>query len=116
MTLERVSGENDPALETIKMQVAFEALYATELRRLRDEQATLDRDNRALLTKIIEIGTDIQSNAQVASLYRAIFKLLLANAGVDAVDRGVEREVAAALESVFPQAGLNAFNMMKKTE
>lgn len=28
----------------------------------------------------------------------------------------MEREVAAALESVFPQAGLNAFNMMNVEE
>jgi hypothetical protein len=51
----------------------------------------------------------------VASLYRAIFKLMLANSCVEEtkIDRTVEREIAAALESVFPQAGLNAFNMMR---
>jgi hypothetical protein len=40
--------------------------------------------------------------------------LLLSNSTVEKakIDRSVEREVAAALESVFPQAGLNAFNLL----
>jgi hypothetical protein len=45
----------------------------------------------------------------VTNLYRQIFQFLLANGCVDAVTRTVEREVAAALESVFPKFGLKAF-------
>ena len=125
-TLHRLRQLDDPLLETIKMQVAFESLYATEIQRKRAENFRLDAANAAQLGRILEIGTNISSNAQVASLYRAIFKLMLANgcvqqqpaaggsagAAAPVPDRNVDREIAAALESVFPQAGLNAFNML----
>lgn len=44
-------------------------------------------------------------------MYRKIFKFLLDFAPTDksGVDRAIEREVAAALESVFPRLGLKAF-------
>lgn len=118
MTLERCLRKDDPLFETIRMQVTFESFYATELQRLRQEQLKQEDDNNARLDRIIQIGTNLQSNAQVASLYRALFKLMLANSCVndDKRDRNVEREIAAALESVFPQAGLNAFNMMTQDE
>lgn len=118
LSLERCVKKDDPIFETVKMQVTFESLYATELHRLRQEQVKRDQSNNQQLDKIVQIGTNLQSNAQVASLYRSIFKLMLANSCVDEGrrDRNVEREIAAALESVFPQAGLNAFNMMMPDE
>jgi hypothetical protein len=118
MAMEQCVRTDDPVFETIKMQVTFESFYATELHRLRQEQVTKDQSNQGQLAKVVEIGTNLQSNAQVASLYRSIFKLMLANSTVPegGRDRNVEREIAAALESVFPQAGLNAFNMMSADE
>lgn len=118
LTMEQCVRKDDPIFETIKMQVTFESFYATELHRLRQEQVKKDQSNKAQLEKIVSIGTNLQSNAQVASLYRAMFKLMLSNSCVDEGrrDRNVEREIAAALESVFPQAGLNAFNMMSPDE
>lgn len=118
MTLERCTRKDDPIFETIRMQVTFESFYATELQRLRQKQIKKEQDNKTDLDKIVEIGTHLQSNAQVASLYRSIFKLILSNSCVEESkqDRNVEREIAAALESVFPQAGLNAFNMTNADE
>lgn len=118
MVLERCTRKDDPVFETMRMQVTFESFYATELHRLRQEQTKRETDNKEQLDKIVAVGTNLQSNAQVASLYRSIFKLMLANSTVeeDKRDRNVEREIAAALESVFPQAGLNAFNMMTAAE
>ena len=50
---------------------------------------------------------DADGFCAVANLYRAIFRLLINNSGVEkeAMDRTVEREIVAALESVFPQSG-----------
>jgi hypothetical protein len=137
-TLQRLRQMDEPLLETLKMQVDFEALYATEIARKRAANYTLDQSNSAQLARILEVGTNITSNAQVAALYRAIFKLMLANgcvehggqqqsgsnapaAGANAApaassDRNIDREIAAALESVFPQAGLNAFNMLSAAD
>lgn len=118
LTINMCVSKDDPVFETVKMQVTFESFYATELHRLRQEQIKKDQSNQGQLEKIVAIGTNLQSNAQVASLYRSIFKLMLSNSCVDENrrDRNVEREIAAALESVFPQAGLNAFNMMSPDE
>lgn len=117
-SLHRLQQLDDPLVETLKMQVAFESLYATEVQKKRTRNYVLDQENAAQLAKILAIGTNIQSNAQVASLYRAIFRLMLQNGCVDlqVPDRNVDREIAAALESVFPQAGLNSFNMMSPGE
>ena len=132
-TLHRLHQLDDPLLETLKMQVAFESLYAAEIQRKRQTNYNLDQANSTQLGRIMEIGTNISSNAQVASLYRAIFKLMLANGCVEspasaagaasaasppppASDRNVDREIAAALESVFPQSGLNAFNTLSASD
>ncbi len=94
--------------------MTFESTYAHELHKLRSKHHTEESDTAKALTSIVEIGSNLTSPQQVANLYRAIFRLLLAQSGVDKsrIDKSVEREIAGALESVFPQAGLNAFQMM----
>lgn len=118
LTIERALSQNDPAYETIKMQVTFESFYAMELLRMRNKAQQNDQKSSELLDKIVDLGNNLSSNTHVAALYRSIFKLLLANGCVEdnRNTRNVEREIAAALESVFPQAGLNAFNMMSGDE
>lgn len=116
LIIQRLSQQDDPRFDAVRMQVAFESLYASELQKLRKKQMVEDQENSLQLDNIVKIGTNIANNTQVANLYRAIFKLMLSNSGVEKVDRNVEREVAAALESVFPQAGLNAFNLMTADE
>lgn len=74
------------------MQVTFESLYASEMLKLRNQHVHDEQENKAMLDKIIDIGTALTSNQQVASLYRAIFRLLLANSTVEKskMDRNVE--------------------------
>lgn len=117
-TLHRLHQADDPVLETLKLQCAFESAYATEVQRRRKNNYALDAENNAQLQRILDVASNLTSNAAVAALYRAIFKLMLANGCVESKlhDRNVDREIAAALESVFPQAGLNAFNMLSGEE
>lgn len=118
LTIERALVQNDPLYETVKMQITFESFYSMELQRLRARQAAEEQANASLLDSIVHIGTNLVSSQQVAALYRMIFKLLMANSAVaeSSRDRVVEREVAVALESVFPQAGLNAFNLLSPAD
>lgn len=113
LTIQRALSTNDPHFETIKMQLTFESFYALELRRLRREQDEEDHRTSAMLDAIIQVGSSLTSSHQVATLYRMLFKLLLFTSTVPEPqrDRAVEREIAVALESVFPQAGLNAFSL-----
>jgi hypothetical protein len=118
LTIERALVQNDPLYETVKMQITFESFYAMELQRLRNKALADEESNQSILDSIVHIGTNLVSSQQVAALYRMIFKLLLSNSSVDSAlrDRVVEREVAVALESVFPQAGLNAFNLLSPAD
>ena len=79
LVLERISRKDDPLMEAIKMQVTFESLYATELQSLRQEQMVKDSENASKLDRIAKVGSNIQSNSQVANLYREIFRLMLSN-------------------------------------
>eukprot|EP00823_Brevimastigomonas_motovehiculus_P004230 TRINITY_DN2727_c1_g2_i2.p1 TRINITY_DN2727_c1_g2~~TRINITY_DN2727_c1_g2_i2.p1 ORF type:complete len:549 (-),score=229.68 TRINITY_DN2727_c1_g2_i2:205-1851(-) len=118
LVFDRCSLQNDPIFETVRMQVTFESLYSHELQKLGSKYLHEDQDTKVAINKIVEIASTLQTNQQVANLYRAIFKLLLTNSGVEKakIDRTVEHEIAVALESVFPQAGLNAFNMLSAEE
>ena len=113
LTIQRCMSHNEPMFETIKMQLTFESFYAFELNRLRKKQEEEDKRNSAMLDAIVQVGSNLNTSQQVATLYRMLFKLLLSTSTVPdhLKDRNVEREIAVALESVFPQSGLNAFSL-----
>ena len=46
------------------MQVTFETMYAAESQNLRTKQLQLEATNKQQLDRIVELGTNIQSNAQ----------------------------------------------------
>ena len=55
-------------------------------------------------------GNDVEA---LTALYRKIFNFLVVRAGHEpGADRPAEREIAAALESVFPRIGLKAFTSL----
>jgi len=50
---------------------------------------------------------------QLTALYRKIFSFLVSRAALSpGTNRTAEREIAAALESVFPRVGLKAFTAL----
>ncbi|TYZ58332.1 hypothetical protein PybrP1_000030 [[Pythium] brassicae (nom. inval.)] len=105
----------EPALETVKMQLEFDFAYANleeELRakRERKEKAVASLQ-RSIALLVPQKASDFET---LTTLYRQIFTLLMldANAMEKPVDRTVEKEVAAALESVFPRVGLKSFISM----
>lgn len=118
LTRERVSRHRDAEFETLSMQVTFESLYANELHRIRTQQTAQEDDNQKQLQRIVELGTNISNQDQVGQLYRAVFRLLRTNSFVEPANLTdvVNREIAATLESVFPQSTLNSFNLMSAQE
>lgn len=104
--------QREPALETVKMQLEFDFAYANleeELRakRERKEKAAASLQ-RSIALLVPQKASDFEA---LTNLYRQIFTLLMldADAADKPVDRNVEKEVAAALESVFPRVGLKSF-------
>ncbi|KAE9005265.1 hypothetical protein PR003_g18367 [Phytophthora rubi] len=129
--------DDDPAMETVKMQLEFDFTYANleeELRsrRERKEQAVA-KLQRTISSLVPEKATDFKT---LSALYKHIFTLLMLDADgpgnnnseddgdnngkhhstnsskQQAERRSMEKEVAAALESVFPRIGLKSFATM----
>merc|ERR1719171_2121646 len=80
------------------------------------EEASVKRERRerGLIAEISEMhlkpGNDVEA---LTALYRKIFNFLVLRAGLEpGADRPAEREIAAALESVFPRIGLKAFTAL----
>ncbi|KAF4029201.1 hypothetical protein GN244_ATG19082 [Phytophthora infestans] len=132
---------DDPAMETVKMQLEFDFTYANleeelRTRKERKEQAVV-KLQRTISSLVPEKATDFET---LSTLYKHIFTLLMLDADglsrsnninddddgentckgksncsskqEQAERRSMEKEVAAALESVFPRIGLKSFATM----
>jgi hypothetical protein len=118
MCVQRILQKDSPSLETIKMQVGFDTAYVQNEERLEKARTTKENQLKEMKRAICEVkpksGSDFES---LTALYRQIFTYLLKHADADtAGDRTVEREIAAALESVFPRIGLRSFISMPSAE
>ncbi|GAB9476403.1 hypothetical protein Gpo141_00013469 [Globisporangium polare] len=104
--------KREPALETVKMQLEFDFAYANLEEELRAKRERKEKAIAGLQRSIALIVPQKASDFEaLTNLYRQIFTLLMldADAAEKPVDRSVEKEVAAALESVFPRVGLKSF-------
>lgn len=120
--------QGEPSLETVKMQLEFDFTYANleeELRARRErKQQAIENLARTITQLVPQQAGDFET---LTALYKHIFTLLLVDA--DALSyasessanktpaqladqRSIEKEVAAALESVFPRVGLKSFVTM----
>ncbi|GMF13768.1 unnamed protein product [Phytophthora lilii] len=128
---------DDPAMETVRMQLEFDFTYANleeelKSRRERKEQAVA-KLQRTISSLVPEKATDFET---LSALYKHIFTLLMLDADglggnnnydddgdnnnkrhndsgkQQAERRAMEKEIAAALESVFPRIGLKSFATM----
>lgn len=107
--------KREPALETVKMQLEFDFAYANLEEELRAKRERKEKSIAGLQRSIALIVPQKASDFEaLTNLYRQIFTLLMldADAAEKPVDRNVEKEVAAALESVFPRVGLKSFVSM----
>ncbi|KAF0717218.1 hypothetical protein AaE_010906 [Aphanomyces astaci] len=114
--------KDSPSLETIKMQLDFDLCYVKhEVQFMHIYIEEVDKARAAKAKKVAALHRSIsllQPNGTgdfdtLTTLYRQIFTLLMVHADAEKTgDRNVEREVAAALESVFPRIGLKSFVSM----
>ena len=114
MACERLCEEDSPPLETVKMQVALDAARLQEGEALDKAQNERDQKESGLISDVSEMrlkpGNDVEA---LTALYRKIFNFLVVRAGLEpGTDRPAEREIAAALESVFPRIVLKAFTAL----
>ena len=117
-SIERLIERDNPALECQKMQVDYDSSF---LKHDGEAQKTMRARNKMIQTHKIGIMDVMMEDANdfeaLTVLYRKIFRFLLDFApNSKGNDRSVEREVAAALESVFPRVGLKTFIQLSHDE
>jgi hypothetical protein len=116
LTAKRICIKNSPSMDTIRMQIALDVAFSTAEGELERQRLDLEEKLRALQRRITGTmangATDFET---LQKLHRDIFNFLKLQtyATVDAHSSEAEdrakREVSAALESVFPRAGLVTF-------
>ncbi|KDO22924.1 hypothetical protein SPRG_11768 [Saprolegnia parasitica CBS 223.65] len=106
--------KDSPSLETIKMQLDFDLCYVKHEEDVEKAAAMKEKKIANLHKSIVALQPSGTSDFEaLTTLYRQIFTMLMVHADADkANDRTIEREVAAALESVFPRIGLKSFVSM----
>ena len=109
-----LSQSNAPALETLKMQVAFDEAYVQSEKKSQQEMSMRSQRAKALKSAIAG-ATSLSDLASINDLYRRVYQLLLLDQGQDSNEKA-EKEIAAALESVFPKIGLKSFVSLSRDE
>jgi len=107
----RLGEQDSPALETVRMQVAYDSTYFQQGEEIGKTQAAQDRHLEDIMNEIVSLKTRGDSDFEgLTELYRRIFIYLVVHSGMEGFeDRALEREIVAALESVFPRVGLRTF-------
>ena len=118
-SIEKLLERDNPSLETIRMQVEYDTSYIEN----ENEAAKTIRIRNKLIQSNKQTISDIQledSNdfTTLTILYRKIFRFLIEfTPNVKTLhDKLMDREIAAALESVFPRVGLKAFIVLSSDE
>jgi len=117
-------AKNDPVVETLKMQVAYETKYQLCERNKKEKQDEEKKLEEGLLEQITNtkasFGEDFESMLKV---YKLIFQLLkVKNSFIMKQNlkpekkEQVEREISAALESVFPRTEIFSFMALTPPE
>ena len=100
------------------MQVDYDFTYLQEENEAHNKakaRARMIANHKTAITDVTM--SDANDYEALTILYRKIFRFLVEFAPNSRVaDREVEREIAAALESVFPRVGLKAFILLTRDE
>mmetsp|Transcript_58570 Transcript_58570/g.137604 ORF Transcript_58570/g.137604 Transcript_58570/m.137604 type:complete len:640 (-) Transcript_58570:336-2255(-) len=113
LAVERLSQEDDPSLETLRMQVSFDSAYVQRQESLEKDRATRKRGYNIIEQSIcamkLQSAKDVGGMGQI---HRLIVAALLTQTGQAPQNEIYQKEVAAALESVLPRANLHAFTSL----
>lgn len=116
LTAERICLRDSPSMDTVRMQIALDVAFSQAEGALEQARLNLEEKLRALQRRICGTMADGATDFETLQrLHRDIFNFLKLQtyATVDAhsgeAEERAKREVSAALESVFPRAGLVTF-------
>ncbi|XP_051912618.1 cilia- and flagella-associated protein 206-like [Hippocampus zosterae] len=124
LALKKIQARDQPAMKTLLMQVAFNtSQFEIESRREEDSRARAEESGK-LIDEVINLEVKSSKDFEgLTELYNKVFNYLLYKAReltnpAEMVDQAhsVNKEVAAALESIIPRAALNPFATLNPTE
>ena len=118
----RLQEVTSPSLNTIKLQIGYDSAYVQQEYQRQQNITNLSHESNRLIDEIVSYeprsGNDFEG---ITMLYKRIFNYLLYKNKqhilgnfssiklTQTISNTIEREVAAALESVLPRAGLRPF-------
>eukprot|EP00826_Nyctotherus_ovalis_P053996 TRINITY_DN7050_c0_g2_i3.p1 TRINITY_DN7050_c0_g2~~TRINITY_DN7050_c0_g2_i3.p1 ORF type:complete len:566 (-),score=211.03 TRINITY_DN7050_c0_g2_i3:120-1817(-) len=121
-TVVEALGKDTPMLNTIKLQINFHSTYLQREFQRQQTISNLTFEANKYIEDIVKFETKSPNDYEgIKTLYKKIFKYLLFKNTqhilnkyssivlTPAINNTIEREVAAALESVLPHAGLRPF-------
>ena len=120
--IEKLQDTKSPSLNTIKLQIGYDSAYVQQEYQRQQNITNLSHESNRLIDEIVSYeprsGNDFEG---ITMLYKRIFNYLLYKNKqhilgnfssiklTQTISNTIEREVAAALESVLPRAGLRPF-------
>lgn len=120
-----LEDEGNIKYKTVRMQINYEASCLAFDNSLQEQQNNIASESSRLIDAVLEVkGGGTNNYDQLTLLYQKIFSFLLyKNSSLIQKGQGdnddvesMEREVAAALESVIPRAALSPFMMLNNAE
>jgi len=113
LSVKRLAKEDDPSLETLRLQVSFDSSYVEKQDELEKERADAKRKYTVIEQSICAVKMQHAKDvATMGHLHKLIIAALLTKTGQDPQSEIYQKEVAAALESVLPRANLHAFSSL----
>ncbi|EKX43950.1 hypothetical protein GUITHDRAFT_110056 [Guillardia theta CCMP2712] len=113
LSVRRLAKEDDPSLETLRLQVSFDSSYVEKQDELEKERADSKRKYTVIEQSICAVKLQHAKDvATMGQLHKLIIAALLTKTGQDPQSEVYQKEVAAALESVLPRANLHAFSSL----
>ncbi|NXF94780.1 CF206 protein, partial [Eubucco bourcierii] len=113
LCVSRLLDTSNPSLSTMKMQVYFDLNYTDRAGLLSEQQHVLEGRLAPVVRDVTVSHPHVPE--EMENLYQNIISYVLLSSGLGSpTDIGVVREVAAALQSVFPQTEMITFLSLSK--
>lgn len=113
---EKILSDELPGISCLRLQAAYESAFADRERQTNEQKANAKAAEERLVNWISNFSAKFDQDFDtLTGLYKKIYQFLLLRCTAPTSqakppkDSAVEREVAAALESVFPRVGLRSF-------
>lgn len=115
-SVKKLFSKQKPSVECLKLQASYDSAFAELDRNTQTQKTAVGAAEERVIEAIVSSGSKFEQDFEsMTALYRKIFHLLIlkctspTGTASPPKDAAIEREVAAALESVFPRVGLRSF-------